>query len=62
MVSPAEVDQFVDVGMAAVLPVLGQYGYPAGAPRQAGLRDLDGLNFVTEVYRNADAVIYRLNP
>ncbi len=42
--------------------ILGQYGYPPGAPRQAGLRDLDGLSFVTEVYRNPDAVIYRLNP
>ncbi|RSM66152.1 hypothetical protein DMH03_03235 [Amycolatopsis sp. WAC 01376] len=42
--------------------ILGQYGYPTGAPRQAGLRDLDGLNFLTEVYRNSDAVVYRLNP
>lgn len=41
--------------------ILGHYGYPAGASRQAGLRDLDGLTFVTEVYRNPDAVIYRLN-
>jgi hypothetical protein len=42
--------------------ILGQYGYPTGAPRQTGLRDLNGLAFLTEVYRNADAVIYRLNP
>lgn len=40
--------------------IFGQYG-PLGLPRDAGLVDLEGLSFVTEVYRNADAVIYRVN-
>ncbi|QWF80212.1 DUF6541 family protein [Amycolatopsis sp. CA-230715] len=40
--------------------ILGSGGYPAHAPRPAGLTDLDRLPFLHEVYRNEVSVIYRL--
>ncbi|NIH83080.1 DUF6541 family protein [Amycolatopsis viridis] len=40
--------------------IVGHGGYPRGAERPPGLRDLDGLPFLTVAYRNADAVVYEL--
>ncbi|MEC3980545.1 DUF6541 family protein [Amycolatopsis sp. H20-H5] len=36
-------------------------GSPKNAEREVGLQNLDGLPFLTQVYQNPDALIYRVN-
>lgn len=40
--------------------ILGRGGFPHDAPREPGLVNLDGLPFLRVAYRNAGAVVYRL--